>query len=91
MENFGTWRDTEGRLVWGVNDFDEVARMPYALDLVRLITSVLVAKRENGLAIDASGAATAVLEIKSSVSAASWAVFTWARLNAPVTLLIATV
>ena len=33
VENFGTWRDTEGRLVWGVNDFDEVARMPYAIDL----------------------------------------------------------
>ena len=23
VENFGTWRDKEGRLVWGVNDFDE--------------------------------------------------------------------
>ena len=23
VENFGTWRDQEGRLVWGVNDFDE--------------------------------------------------------------------
>jgi len=22
VENFGTWRDTDGRLVWGVNDFD---------------------------------------------------------------------
>jgi Uncharacterized protein conserved in bacteria (DUF2252) len=22
-ENFGIWRDGEGRLVWGVNDFDE--------------------------------------------------------------------
>src|SRR5260370_39230777 len=21
VENFGTWRDSEGRLVWGVNDF----------------------------------------------------------------------
>jgi Uncharacterized protein conserved in bacteria (DUF2252) len=62
VENFATWRDTEGRLVWGVNDFDEVARMPYAVDLIRLVTSALVAKRENGLAIDASGAATAVLE-----------------------------
>src|SRR6185369_5534324 len=28
VENFGTWRDVEGRLVWGANDFDEVARMP---------------------------------------------------------------
>jgi hypothetical protein len=62
VENFGTWRDTEGRLVWGVDDFDEVARMPYALDLTRLVTSAILAKRENALAIDASDAATAVLE-----------------------------
>src|SRR6476619_2331936 len=62
VENFGTWRDTEGRLVWGVNDFDEVANMPYAVDLVRLVTSAILAKQENGLTIDASGAATAVLE-----------------------------
>ena len=62
VENFGTWRDIEGRVVWGVNDVDEAARMPYALDLVRLVTSAILAKRENGLAIDASSAATAVLE-----------------------------
>ena len=43
LENFGTWRDLEGRLVWGVNDFDEVAVMPYAFDLVRLATSVRLA------------------------------------------------
>jgi hypothetical protein len=30
-------------LVWGVNDFDEAAEMPYALDLVRLATSGLLA------------------------------------------------
>src|SRR5262245_42461098 len=24
VQNFGTWRDLEGRLVWGVNDLDEV-------------------------------------------------------------------
>ena len=62
MENFGTWRDTEGRLVWGVNDFDEVAQMPYAVDLVRLVTSAILAQRENRLAIDADSAAAAVLE-----------------------------
>ena len=62
VENFGTWRDTEGRLIWGVNDFDEVARMPYAIDLVRLVTSAMFAKRENGLSIDDSAAAAAVLE-----------------------------
>jgi uncharacterized protein (DUF2252 family) len=25
IENFGTWRDVDGRLVWGVNDFDEAS------------------------------------------------------------------
>jgi hypothetical protein len=39
LENFGTWRDAEGRLVWGVNDFDEAAAAPYPFDLVRLATS----------------------------------------------------
>lgn len=43
LENFGTWRDVDGRLVWGVNDFDEAARMPYVLDLVRLATSAALA------------------------------------------------
>jgi len=38
-ENFGTWRDTEGRLVWGINDFDEAFPMAYTNDLVRLATS----------------------------------------------------
>lgn len=42
LENFGTWRDAEGRLVFGVNDFDEAAEMPYALDLVRLAASALL-------------------------------------------------
>ena len=39
VENFGTWRDGDGRLVWGVNDYDEAAFMPYPFDLVRLATS----------------------------------------------------
>src|SRR6478672_8852546 len=44
LENFGTWRDADGRLVWGVNDFDEAAKMPYVLDIVRLATSAVLAK-----------------------------------------------
>jgi uncharacterized protein (DUF2252 family) len=28
IENFGTWRDQEGRLIWGVNDFDEACPLP---------------------------------------------------------------
>src|ERR1041385_2795839 len=39
VENFGTWRDTEGRLIWGINDFDEACWLPYTCDLVRLVAS----------------------------------------------------
>lgn len=39
VENFGTWRDLEGRLIWGVNDVDEAYPLPYTSDLVRLATS----------------------------------------------------
>jgi hypothetical protein len=44
VENFGCWRDAEGRLVWGANDFDDAAVMPYPLDLVRLAASALLAR-----------------------------------------------
>ncbi len=43
IENFGTWRDIEGRLIWGINDFDETWRLPYTNDLIRLATSALLA------------------------------------------------
>jgi len=43
IENFGTWRDEEGRLIWGVNDLDEAFPAAYTLDLVRLTTSAYMA------------------------------------------------
>ena len=43
IENFGTWRDAEGRLLWGINDFDEAAELPYTFDLVRLAASAYLA------------------------------------------------
>src|SRR5258707_13686869 len=43
VENFGTWRDMEGRLIWGINDFDEAWPLPYTSDLIRLATSALLA------------------------------------------------
>ena len=45
VENFGTWRDVEGRLIWGVNDFDEAHPMAYANDLVRLAVSAHLASQ----------------------------------------------
>lgn len=61
IENFGTWRDIEGRLVWGVNDFDEAYPLPYTIDLVRLAASGLLALREDALTIDAERACAAIL------------------------------
>lgn len=46
--NFGLWNDVEGRLVWGVNDYDEAAQAPWPLDLVRLAASTLVASGKQG-------------------------------------------
>ncbi|CCW34524.1 hypothetical protein CTKA_00456 [Chthonomonas calidirosea] len=62
VENFGTWRDAEGRLVWGINDFDEAAHFPYTLDIIRLATSAILAIEENHLHLSADVACTAILE-----------------------------
>jgi uncharacterized protein (DUF2252 family) len=43
VENFGVWRDSRERLVWGVNDFDDAGELPFTSDLVRLGTSALLA------------------------------------------------
>jgi hypothetical protein len=61
VENFGTWRDVEGRLIWGVNDFDEAAHLPYTFDLVRLATSAGLAAGEGHLAINLKEACSAIL------------------------------
>jgi len=62
VENFGTWRDVEGRLIWGVNDFDEAAPLGYTIDLVRLAVSAILAIREGHLSIGGSDACTAILD-----------------------------
>jgi uncharacterized protein (DUF2252 family) len=61
VENFGTWRDVEGRLVWGINDFDEACELPYTIDLVRLAASAHIAIRESRLEIAAKDACVAIL------------------------------
>jgi len=62
VENFGTWRDVEGRLAWGINDFDEAYEMPYTIDLVRLAASAHIAIRQSRLQIAAEDACTAILD-----------------------------
>jgi hypothetical protein len=61
IENFGTWRDSEGRLVWGVNDFDETYQLPYTNDLVRLAVSANLAIRSKHLKITTELACKAIL------------------------------
>jgi hypothetical protein len=61
IENFGTWRDQETRLVWGVNDFDEAYPVAYANDLVRLAASALLAIQADHLALRPRLACAAVL------------------------------
>jgi hypothetical protein len=61
VENFGTWRDLEGRLIWGVNDFDEAWPAAYTADLVRLLVSAYFAIDEEELVVS-RGAAREALE-----------------------------
>ena len=61
-ENFGTWRDLEGRLVWGVNDFDEADAVPYAADLARLATSIVLACRSERLRVAPEAAVAALVD-----------------------------
>jgi hypothetical protein len=62
VENFGTWRDAEGRLAWGVNDFDEAFELPFTIDLVRLATSALVAFDANHISVDGRDACERILK-----------------------------
>jgi hypothetical protein len=61
IENFGTWRDQEGRLVWGVNDFDEAFPLPYTNDLVRLAAGTMLAIADDQLSLKTKEACEAIL------------------------------
>jgi uncharacterized protein (DUF2252 family) len=51
VNSFGTWRDSEGRLAWGVDDFDESYPLPYTHDLVRLAASLKIVIESKDLTI----------------------------------------
>lgn len=61
IENYGTWRDAEGRLVWGINDFDEAGYLPYTQDLIRLLTSAYLAIDAGQLKVSRDDVGEAVL------------------------------
>jgi hypothetical protein len=60
--SFGTWRDVEGRLCWGVDDFDEAFPLPYTNDLVRLAASLRFVLDSGQLTIKWKEGCDAILE-----------------------------
>jgi hypothetical protein len=62
VENFGVWRDSRQRLVWGINDFDEACELPFTSDLVRLAASVLLAAETAHVDASANGVCALLLE-----------------------------
>ena len=62
VNSFGSWRDTEGRLCWGVDDFDESYPMAYTNDLVRLAASVKIVIDAEGLSVKLKDGCQAILE-----------------------------
>src|SRR5262249_47033673 len=61
VDNFGTWRDQEGRLIWGVNDFDEASPLSFANDLVRLAVGIRLAVAMDRLKVSPRRACDALL------------------------------
>jgi hypothetical protein len=62
VENFGTWRDAEGRLIWGINDFDEAYPLPFTADLVRLAASAELAVAAGHLTVQSRKSCGAILD-----------------------------
>ncbi|MFN8662110.1 MAG: DUF2252 domain-containing protein [Thermomicrobiales bacterium] len=57
VANFGGYATPERSLIFDINDFDETLPGPWEWDLKRLVTSVVVLGRENGIGQDATRAA----------------------------------
>src|ERR1017187_5705663 len=62
VNSFGTWRDAEGRLSWGVDDFDESYPLAYTNDIVRLAASMKIVIDAEGLAVKLKVGCDAILD-----------------------------
>jgi hypothetical protein len=62
IASFGTWRDGFGRLIWGIDDFDEAYRLPYANDLVRLGVSAVLDASEGEINVGLSNVVDVILD-----------------------------
>jgi uncharacterized protein (DUF2252 family) len=50
--NFGGFATAERKLIFDINDFDEVSFAPWEWDLKRLVTSFVIAGQSNGFALE---------------------------------------
>ena len=62
VNSFGTWRDAEGRLCWGVDDFDESYPLAYTNDLVRLAASLKIVIDAGSLSIQFKDGCDGILD-----------------------------
>jgi Uncharacterized protein conserved in bacteria (DUF2252) len=62
IDSYGTWRDAEGRMCWGVDDFDEAWPLPYTNDLIRLGASVKIARKTGVLSIKTNRACDIIVQ-----------------------------
>jgi hypothetical protein len=62
VNSFGTWRDAEGRLCWGVDDFDEAYPLAYTNDLVRLAASLKIVIDAESLSVSFNDGCDAILD-----------------------------
>ena len=62
IASFGTWRDGFGRLIWGIDDFDEAYPLPYANDLVRLAVSAVLDVSEGEIKVSLGNVVDVILD-----------------------------
>jgi hypothetical protein len=62
IASFGTWRDGFGRLIWGIDDFDESYPLPYANDLIRLAVSAVIDASEGEIGVGTRNVCDAIMD-----------------------------
>jgi hypothetical protein len=62
IASYGTWRDGFGRLIWGIDDFDEAYTLPYANDLVRLAVSAILDASEGEIKVRLGNVVDVILD-----------------------------
>src|SRR6185437_2555374 len=68
--NFGLWKTPERNLSFDLRDFDETLRGPFEWDVKRLVASLVVLARDNGLSDKraARGVRAALVAYRSHIS-----------------------